>query len=217
MKQFDILTLFPDVINAYFSESIIKRARKKKLITTNVHDFRKFTTDKHRTVDDRPYGGGPGMVLKVEPIYKCLQSIKKKKKSRVILLTPKGESFTQKKAQSLTKYDQLILISGHYEGFDARIKKYVDEELSIGDFVLTGGEVPAMAVVDAVTRLLPGTLGDDESPKDETFTKSEKYIEYPHYTRPESFKSIKVPKVLLSGDHKKIAEWRRQNSKVRKA
>lgn len=206
--QFDILTIFPTIFDSYFNESIIKRARNKKVISIKVHDFRKFASDKHSSVDDRPYGGGPGMVLKVEPIYKCLKSIQKKKNSRTILLTPKGKTFNQKRAQSLTKYDQIILIAGHYEGFDERIRKYVDEEISIGDYVLTGGEVPAMTVVDAVARLLPGALGDDASPKDETFSKNANYIEYPHYTRPENFKNKKVPKVLLSGDHKKIADWR---------
>ncbi len=212
--QFDILTIFPGIFDSYFSESIIKRAQKKKKIIINIHDFRKFATDKHKTVDDRPYGGGPGMLLKVEPIYKCLKSIKSKQKTRTILLTPKGKTFNQKKAQQLTKYDQLILITGHYEGFDERIRKYVDEEISIGNYVLTGGEVPAMVIVDAVTRLIPGVLGDKNSPKDETFSKSEKYIEYPHYTRPENFKSQKVPKVLLSGDHAKIKEWRQNKAKT---
>jgi len=207
--HFNILTIFPTIFDSYINESILKRAQKKKLISIKVHDFRKFATNKHKTVDDKPYGGGPGMVLKVEPIYKCLKSIRREKKSRVILLTPKGKTFNQKKARSLTKYDQLILIAGHYEGFDERIKKYIDEEISIGNYVLTGGELPAMVVVDAVTRLLPGTLGNDNSPKDETFTQGEKDIEYPHYTRPENFKSQRVPKILLSGNHKKIIEWRR--------
>jgi tRNA (guanine37-N1)-methyltransferase len=154
------------------------------------------------------------MLLKVEPIYKCLKSIKRKKKSRIILLTPKGKTFNQKKAQQLTKYNQLILVCGHYEGFDERIKKYVDEEISIGNYVLTGGEVPAMVIVDAVTRLISGVLGDKNSPIDETFSISERYIEYPHYTRPENFKSQKVPKVLLSGDHEKIAAWRQNKAKT---
>jgi len=209
MKQFNILTIFPKIFDSYINESILKRAQKKKVISIKVHNFRRFAIDKHKTVDDRPYGGGPGMVLKVEPIYKCIQSIPKKKKSRVILLTPKGKTFNQKKAQSLTKYDQLILVAGHYEGFDERIRKYVDEELSIGNYVLTGGELPAMTIIDAVTRLLPGALGDDNSPKDETFSEGDRDIEYPHYTRPEIFKGIKVPLVLLSGNHKKIAEWRK--------
>lgn len=211
--KFDILTIFPEIFNSYFNESIIKRAIKNKKIIIKIHNFRDFATDKHKSVDDKPYGGGPGMLLKVEPIYKCLKSIKKLKKSRIILLTPKGKRFNQAKAKSFTKYDQLIFIAGHYEGFDARIKKYVDEELSIGDYVLTGGEIPAMAILDSVTRLLPGVLGDDQSSKDETFTKHANYIEYPQYTRPENFKGRKVPKLLLGGNHAKIEEWRENKSK----
>ena len=210
--KFEILTIFPKIFDSYFSESIIKRAQNKKKVKINAHDIRNFATDKHRMVDDRPYGGGPGMVLKVEPIYKCIKSIKKKKKSRIILLTPKGKTFNQRKAQQLTKYNQLILICGHYEGFDERIRQFVDEEISIGNYVLTGGEIPAMVIVDTISRLIPDVLGDKNSPKDETFSKSEKYIEYPHYTRPENFKGQKVPKILLSGNHKKITAWREKHS-----
>ncbi len=213
--RFDILTIFPEIFNSYFNESIIKRAIKNKKIVIKIHNFRDFTTDKHKSVDDKPYGGGPGMLLKVEPIYKCLKSIKKQKKSRIILLTPQGKKFNQAKAISLTKYNQLILISGRYEGFDHRINKYVDEKISIGDYVLTGGEIPTMAIIDSVTRLLPGVLGDDQSAKDETFTKHDKYIEYPQYTRPENFQGQKVPKILLSGNHVKIEEWRNKKSKNR--
>ena len=211
--KFDVLTIFPGTINAYIQESIIKRAITKKKISVAVHDFRKFASDKHKSVDDKPYGGGPGMLLKVEPIYKCLKSIKKRRKSRTILLTPKGKKFDQQKAKSLTKYDQLILISGRYEGFDHRINKYVDEKISIGDYVLTGGEIPAMAIIDAVTRLLPGVLGDDQSSKDETFTKHDKYMEYPQYTRPDNFQGQKVPKILLGGNHSEIQKWREKKSK----
>ncbi|MFA5134834.1 MAG: tRNA (guanosine(37)-N1)-methyltransferase TrmD [Patescibacteria group bacterium] len=214
MLQIEILTIFPGIFNSYFTESILKRAQKKKVVKITIHDFRRFATDKHTTVDDRPYGGGPGMVLKVEPIYRCLRSIPKKKKSRVILLTPKGKTFSQKKAQTLATYNQLILIAGHYEGFDERIRKYADEELSIGNYVLTGGEAAAIVVVDAITRLLPGALGDDLSPMDETFSKNPRYVEYPHYTRPENFKGKKVPAVLLSGNHKKIRAWRDKMGKT---
>jgi len=213
--KFNILTIFPEIFNSYFDESIIKRAKKKKKINIKIHNFRQFASDKYKSVDDKPYGGGPGMLLKIEPIYKCLKSIKRLKKSRVILLTPKGKRFTQAKAKALTKYDQLILIAGHYEGFDARIKKYVDEEISIGDYVLTGGEIPAMIIIDSVTRLLTGVLGDDQSAKDETFTKHKKYIEYPQYTRPEKFRGQTVPKVLLSGNHANIQAWRNKKSKVK--
>lgn len=213
--QFNILTIFPKIFDSYINESILKRAQKKKVISIKAHDFREFATDKRKTVDDKPYGGGPGMVLKVEPIYKCLKSIRRKKKSRIILLTPKGTTFNQKKAQSLTKYDQLILIAGHYEGFDERIRQYVDEEISIGNYVLTGGELPAMTIIDAVTRLLPSALGDDNSPKDETFAQGDEDIEYPHYTRPKNFKGKRVPKVLLSGNHQKIAEWRKSKRRTK--
>jgi len=212
--QFDILTIFPKIFNSYFNESIIKRAQGKKIIKIKTHNIRDFTTDKHKTVDDKPYGGGPGMVMKVEPIYKCLKSIKRKKKSKIILLTPKGKTFKQSIAKQYSKLDQLIFICGHYEGFDERIRKYSDEQISIGNYVLTGGEIPAMTIVDAITRLLSGVLGDKNSSKDETFSKHEKYIEYPHYTRPENFKGMKVPKILLSGNHQEIATWRRQKSKT---
>lgn len=212
--QFDILTIFPEIFNSYFNESIIKRAQKKKIVKINIHNIRDYATDKHKTVDDRPYGGGPGMVMKVEPIYKCLKSIKKKEQPKIILLTPKGKTFTQKKASQLTRYKQIVLICGHYEGFDERIRKSVNEEISIGDYILTGGEIPAMIIVDAVTRLLPRALGDKNSTKEETFSKGGNYVEYPHYTRPENFKGMKVPKILLSGNHQKIATWRRQKSKT---
>jgi len=215
--QFDILTIFPKIFNSYFNESIIKRAQKNKLIKIQIHDIRHFAADKHKMVDDRPYGGGSGMVLKVEPIYKCLKSIKKKKQSKIILLTPKGKNFKQPIAKNLAKLNQLILVCGHYEGFDERIRKFVDEEISVGNYILTGGEIPAMIIVDAVTRLLPGALGDKNSAKEETFSKEENYIEYPHYTRPENFKAMKVPKVLLSGDHAKIAKWRQKHTRKRRS
>lgn len=178
-----------------------------------IHNIRDFAKDKHKTVDDRPYGGGPGMILKIEPLYSCLKSIKRKKKSKVVVLAPGGKTFDQKMAKSLSKLDQLILICGRYEGFDERIMKFVDLKISIGDYVLTGGEIPAMVIVDAVARLIPGVLGNQDSTKDETFSKSKDYIEYPQYTRPENFKGMKVPKVLLSGNHKKIAGWRAKKSK----
>lgn len=210
MLQFDILTIFPDIFDSYFKESIIKRTLKKELVKINIHNFRDFARDKHRMTDDRPYGGGPGMILKVEPIFRCLKSIKRKKKSKIVLLTPKGKTFNQKIAQRFSKLNQLILICGRYEGFDERVKKLVDVEVSIGDYVLTGGELPAMVIVDTVTRLVPHVLGP-ESLAEETFCKKG-YIEYPQYTRPEIFKGLTVPKVLLSGDHKKIREWRKRHS-----
>lgn len=233
MKQFDIITIFPKIFDSYFSESIIKRAQQKKLIKINTHDLRKFSTAKskiHRSVDDKPYGGGPGMILMIEPLVKALRSIIKNPKSkirnskrRVILLTPAGKKFTQREAERLTKYDQLILLCGRYEGFDARIEKYIDEEISIGDYVLAGGELPAMIVVETVARNIPEVLGHAEALKDETFSPPYAkasggrhgldYVEAPQYSRPEKFDGQKVPEILLSGDHKKIRQWRESKSK----
>ncbi len=213
MITFDIITIFPDIFNSYFSESLIKRAQKKKLIKINLHDLRKYTSDKHKTVDDKPFGGGLGMVMKPAPIFKAVKKIKKKK-SKVILFTPRGKKFNQKMAHQLSKYKQLILICGRYEGVDERIAKYVaDMEVSIGDYDLMGGEIPAMVVVETVSRLIPGVLGKKELLK-ERITKSKGFIEYAQYTRPEVFNKWKVPKVLLSGDHKKIQAWREKHKKI---
>ena len=245
MKRFDIITIFPKILDSYFSESLIKKAQKNGLIEIKTHNLRDFTDDKsrsrgdrgsstkwsgHRKVDDSPYGGGPGMVLKVEPIVRAVQSIKsnvsagggssfggksQKSKVRVILLSLRGKKFDQKEAHRLAKYDRLIFICGRYEGVDERVAKYVaDEELSVGDFVLSGGELPAAAVVEAVSRLIPGVLGKLQSLEEVKGT-------YPVYTKPEIIKSnvkcqmskvMRVPKVLLSGNHKKIEEWRQKNS-----
>lgn len=204
MKNFNIITIFPNIFNSYFNESILKRAQEKRLIKINVHNLRDFTEDRNRKVDDSPYGGGPGMVFKVEPIYKAVKSIRKKKKARVILFSTRGKLFNQETAQRLAEYEQLILICGRYEGVDERVAKYItDEEISVGDFILSGGEIPAMIVVDAVARFVPGVLGKKQSL--ETIKGS-----YPTYTRPEIFNKWKVPKVLLSGNHKKIGEWRKK-------
>jgi len=244
---FEIITIFPNIFNSYFSESIIKRAQKNKKIKIKIHDLRKYTTDKHKTIDDKPYGGGVGMIMKVEPAYKALQKIGSKKltpefirgvkkqmshpsrhqfiggeRTRIILFTPTGKTFDQKTARRLAKYDQLIMLCPRYEGHDARIEKLVDEKISIGDYVLTGGEIPAMILVDSITRLIPGVI-NKESLKQESFStlktknlklKIEK--EYPQYTRPEKFQDTKVPKILLSGNHKKIQEWKQKNSKIKK-
>ncbi|MBI3120119.1 MAG: tRNA (guanosine(37)-N1)-methyltransferase TrmD [Candidatus Kerfeldbacteria bacterium] len=211
--QFDILTLFPESFASIVDSSILKRAIAAKKIRLKFHNFREFTTDKHRTVDDKPYGGGPGMVLKVEPILRCLQSIRRKPRSRVILLSPQGKILTQPKVRTLAKkFDQLIFICGHYEGFDERVRKLADEQLSVGPYVLTGGELPAAVIMDAVSRLLPGVLGKDESSHDESYSFGDQDSEYPHYTRPEvvtiANKTARVPRVLLSGDHQKIFQWR---------
>jgi tRNA (guanine37-N1)-methyltransferase len=228
--RFDIITIFPKIFDSYFSESILKRAQKKGLIEIDVHDLRRWTSDKHRSVDDSPYGGGPGMIFKIEPIFKAVNAIKKsphpgsllikergrvRLKRRVILFSAKGKQFAQADARRLAKDDQLILICGRYEGVDERVAEYIaDEEFSVGNFVLTGGEIPAMIVVDTVARLVPGVLGKKESLLEESFVAGDS-LEYPQYTRPDKFKSWKVPKILLSGDHKKIEEWRIKNSKIK--
>ena len=212
--QFDIITIFPEILDSYFNESILKRAQKAKKIKIITHDLRAFTTDKHHKVDDTPYGGGPGMVLMVEPLYKALKSIKKFKKSKVILLDPAGQQFDQKKAAAYSKLDQLIFICGRYEGIDARIDKFIDEKISIGPYVLSGGELGAAIIVEAISRLLPGVLGSSESLQYETFSgKKSDVVEHPQYTRPENFKGQKVPKVLLSGNHAEIAKWRKSKKK----
>ncbi len=260
--QFDIITIFPEAFTSYFVTSILKRAQEKGRVKIVVHNLRDYTTDKHKTVDDKPYGGGAGMVLKVAPLYKAVTTLKSKVykvsakggsasggKSRklihstssgstVVLLAAGGKQFDQRMAEKFAKFDQIIFICGHYEGVDARVEKFVDEIVSVGPYVLTGGELPTMTIVDAVTRLIPGVLGNPESLKEESFSeiadfrlqisdlknkknhKSKiinlKFKEYPHYTRPEVFASKKnthwaVPKILLSGDHKKIEEWRKKN------
>jgi tRNA (guanine37-N1)-methyltransferase len=215
--KFDIITIFPQIFNSYFSESIVKRAQRKGLIDIKIHNLRDYTTDKHRTVDDTPYGGGAGMVMKVEPIYDSIKFIKslksKKEKTRIILFSAKGKKYNQKDAQRLAKYDNLVLICGRYEGVDERVAKHLaDEEISIGDYVLTGGEIPAMIILDSVARLIPGVLGNIESAKNESHS-VESQLEHPQYTKPENFQDWKVPKILLSGNHQKIKEWRDKNSK----
>lgn len=204
--RIDILTLFPEMFNGFVTESIIKRAIEKEKVRINIINFRDYTDDPHGKVDDTPFGGGPGMVLKVQPIYDALEDIKTDD-SYIILLTPSGKTFNQVKAQNLTKYKHLILICGHYEGFDDRIKLLVDEEISIGNFILTGGELPAMMISDAVIRLLDGVI-NRESLESESFTND--LLDYPVYTKPREFKGMSVPEVLLSGDHKKIEEYRKQ-------
>ncbi len=218
MIQFDIITIFPEIFDSYFSQSLLKRAQKNKLIKIKIHNLRSFTIDKHKTVDDRPYGGGPGMILMIEPIAKALKKLKiknKKLKGRIIMLTPAGKTFDQKIAKRLAKYNQLILLCGRYEGFDARIDKLVDEKISIGSYVLAGGELPAMVVIESVARQIPGVVGHKHALDEETFSPDLDYIEYPQYSRPENFKGQKVPKVLLSGNHAQIKLWRQKMSKRR--
>lgn len=212
--KIDVLTLFPGMFEAVTSESIIKRAQQFRKLQIRVHNIRDYTSDKHKKVDDRPFGGGPGMVLKCQPVMDGLVKIKRSSPgAKVILMTPQGSVFNQKIARALSEKKALILISGHYEGIDERIRKVVDMEVSIGDYILTGGELPAMVLIDAVVRLLPGVLGDEESAAQETFTNG--LLEYPQFTRPADYKGDKVPDVLISGNHNSIKEWRRLQSIVK--
>jgi tRNA (guanine37-N1)-methyltransferase len=216
--KFEIITIFPEIFKSYFNESLIKKAQDSGVFEVGIHDLRKWTEDKHKKVDDKPFGGGFGMVMKVEPIFKAVKEIKKDKNSKVILFTPRGKKFTQKMATQFSKLDQIIFICGRYEGVDERVAKNIaDIELSIGDYVLMGGEIPAMAVIESVSRLIPGVLSKEEMVKERT-TKTKGFIEYAQYTRPEVFevdgKKWKTPKVLLSGDHKKIEEWKTKHGKT---
>jgi tRNA (guanine37-N1)-methyltransferase len=226
MLQFDIITIFPNIFVPILNESIMKRAQQKGLVKINLHNLRDFSLDKHRKVDDRPFGGGPGMVMRPEPIFRAVANIKlkssakggsasggKKSKIKTILLSPQGKKLDQALAKKLSKEKHLILVCGHYEGVDERIKQIIDEDISIGDYVLTGGELPAMVLVDALTRLVPGVLGDSESLSQESFENN--LLEYPHYTRPAVFKKMKVPQVLVSGNHQQIAKWRRQSAIIK--
>ncbi len=273
MKHFDIISIFPQSLDSYFDSSILARARDKKLIKITTHDLRKYTTDKHHKVDDKPYGGGAGMVVKVEPVYNALKKLKAlnvkfqnpnvksipnsqpvkghvgphgsstgfliPKKTRIILLAANGKQFMQADAKRLAKYDRLVFICGHYEGVDARAEEFIDEKFSIGPYVVTGGELPAAIIIDAVSRMVKGVVGKEESVQNESYSKSSRnsvqgtvkqknnldskfqtpdsYLEHPHYTRPEVFRAgkrtLKVPKVLLSGNHKNIELWRVKNSK----
>jgi tRNA (guanine37-N1)-methyltransferase len=218
MIQFDVISIFPEILSSYINESLIARAREKKLIKIHIHNLRKWAKGPHKQVDHRPFGGGLGMVMMIEPIYKAIKKLKKKKKAKVILFTPRGKKFTQVMAFKLAKEEQLIFICGRYEGVDERVAKEIaDIELSIGDYDLMGGELPAMIVIEAVSRLIPGVLGKPALLK-ERVTKSGGFLEYAQYTRPEVYemdgKKLKVPKVLLSGDHKKVDEWKRAHGKV---
>lgn len=215
MLKIDILTLFPEMFKGPFDASIIKRAESRELIKVTVHNLRKWGEGERRNVDDRPYSGGPGMILRVDIIDRALRDLKSKIKSeklKVILLDATGQRYTQQKAQELSKSEHLILIAGHYEGVDHRVHEHlVDEVISIGDYVLTGGEIPAMAMIDSIIRLVPGVLGKDESSLDESH-KEPGYLEYPQYTRPENYHGWEVPKVLLGGNHKEIEKWRKEKS-----
>jgi len=209
----DVLTIFPDIIRAYLNESILKRAQGKGLLDVKVYNLRDFAHDRHRKVDDYPFGGGAGMVLKPEPVFEAVDFLKRDGESRrIVLLSPQGRVFTQSVAEGLSRIDQrIVFICGRYEGVDERVRlALVDDEISIGDYVITGGELAALVIIDAVTRLIPGALGDERSAEEESF--STRLLEYPHYTRPRDFRGMKVPEVLLSGNHKEIRLWRRREA-----
>ncbi len=235
--KIDIITIFPEICDFYFQQSLLKKAQEAGFLKLKAHNLRDFTVDKHRVVDDKPFGGGRGMVLKIEPLWRAIQSLnlksqisnlkfkdknfyKNKAKRKIVLFSPRGKKFNQKMATRWANLDQLVLICGRYEGVDERVAKHlVDEEISIGDYVLMGGELPALIVAEAVVRLLPGVVGRSEDLIGERITKSKGFLEYPQYTRPEVFvdkhgKKLRVPKVLLSGNHKEIEAWRQKHSKV---
>jgi len=209
----DILTLFPEMMEGTLENSILKRAKDKKQFNYEFVNFREYSENKHEKVDDYPYGGGAGMVLTAQPIFDAVDAVKQKRnsKSRVILMCPQGEKYTQQKAEELAKEDHLIIICGHYEGYDERIREYVvTDEISIGDYILTGGEIGALAVIDSVVRLIPDVLGNEASVVEDSFSTG--LLEHPHYTRPADFRGMKVPEVLLQGNHAKIDEWRKKES-----
>src|SRR3974390_3479263 len=211
--KIDVLTLFPAMFGGPLDESILKRARQAGLLDLRIHNLRDYAHDRHKTVDDRPFGGGPGMLLKPEPLFEAVEALSREN-TRVILLSPSGRTFKQAIARELAQLDDLLLISGHYEGFDERVREELaDDELSIGDYVLTNGALPVMVVIDAVARLLPGVLGDDSSTVEESF--SHGLLEYPQFTRPAEFRGMKVPEVLLSGNHAAIAKWRAEQARLR--
>jgi len=219
--KFQLLSIFPDILDSYLNDSIIKRALDKKIIKIEKFNPRTWTHDRHRSVDDTPYGGGAGMLMKMEPLYAALKDINKKsrvdnKKRKIVLLSASGKTWNQKMAKQYSKLDEVLFICGRYEGVDARIKKFIDVELSIGDYVLTGGELPALVIIDSITRLLPGVLGNADSINEESHSE-ENVLEYPQYTRPAVFeadgKKLKVPSVLLEGNHAKIKAWREKQQK----
>lgn len=213
--RFDILTLFPGLVLPYFDDSILGRAKSDGLIEVHVHNIRDFSKDKHHKVDDTPYGGGAGMVMACQPLFDAIRAIKQENKGPVIFLTPQGETLKQEKVEKLSELKEVILLCGRYEGIDQRVRdKLVDMEISVGDYVLTGGELPALILTDAISRLIPGVLGKNESSEQESFSKAlDRKKEYPHYTKPEEFEGMHVPDILLSGNHAAIEEWRMKNRK----
>jgi len=218
--KIDIITIFPEMLNKVFSFGILGKAIEKRIVDVKIHDLRDFTDDKHKKVDDRPFGGGPGMILKPEPLFKAIEYLKKQREtkkdqsydSHVIFLTPQGKSYSQEIAEGLSKLNHIILICGRYEGIDQRVRdELVDEEISIGNYVLSGGEIPAMVLVDSVARLVPGVIGNEEFNKDESFSdpNNRTKLDYPQYTRPSEYKGLKIPEVLQSGNHSEINKWRK--------
>jgi len=216
--RFDILTLFPDIFQGYLGQSLLKRAIDAGLVEVHAHDIRDFARDKHNSVDDRPFGGGPGMVLKVEPVVDCVDAVRGlgHQPGKLVMLTPQGRRLDQAGVEKLSRQRRILLLCGRYEGFDERIRDILEpEEISIGDFVLNGGEVGAMVIVDAVIRLVPGVLGDEDSSAGDSFSGEERLLEYAQYTRPREYRGLEVPPVLLSGNHQEIARWRDENSRQR--
>ena len=213
--QFDILTLFPDIFSSYVSQSLLSKAIESGLVQIDLHDIRNWTLDKHQRVDDRPYGGGPGMVMQVEPVVECVEAVQKTGEipGNLIMLTPTGKPLNQRLVEELVQHPRHILLCGRYEGFDQRVVDILNPlEISIGDYILNGGEVGAMALIDSMIRLVPGVLGDEQSSQDDSFSTGNRLLEFPHYTRPRDFRGHTVPEVLLSGDHGAIAQWRQEQS-----
>jgi tRNA (guanine37-N1)-methyltransferase len=213
--QFDILTLFPEIFSSYVSQSLLSKAIESGLVQIDLHDIRNWTLDKHQRVDDRPYGGGPGMVMQVEPVVECVEAVQKTGEipGNLIMLTPTGKPLNQRLVEELVQHPRHILLCGRYEGFDQRVVDILSPlEISIGDYILNGGEVGAMALIDSMIRLVPGVLGDEQSSQDDSFSTGNRLLEFPHYTRPRDFRGHTVPEVLLSGDHGAIAQWRQEQS-----
>ena len=213
--RIDILTLFPEMFDCVLSASMLGRAQANGLIDIRVHNIRDYTDNKHRKADDYPFGGGAGLVMMAQPIYDCMSAVLDGGSAHRILMTPRGRTLNQKIAKELSQYDRIVLLCGHYEGVDERVMEIIDDEISIGDYVLTGGELPAMVLVDCVSRLIPGVLGSEESAADESF--SEDLLEYPQYTRPASFRGMDVPEILLNGHHAKIQAWRQEQARLKTA
>jgi tRNA (guanine37-N1)-methyltransferase len=216
--RLDVLTLFPEIFDGYLGQSLLKKAIDRGLVDVRRHNIRDWTEDKHHTVDDRPFGGGPGMVMMVEPVVRCVEAVQAEARppGHLVMLTPQGQPLRQPSVERLAGHERLLLLCGRYEGFDQRIRDILQpEEISIGDYILNGGEVAAMAVIDAVIRLIPGVLGDEQSSENDSFSGPERHLEFAQYTRPRVFRGLEVPPVLLSGNHEAIARWRKQNSKRR--